>query len=177
VTAPSPSKPLIGRRERVDLPEWGIRGLRAKVDTGARTSAIHVEDIEYLDAAGAVLAAAPTPNGRTPAPDEAVRARFDVILHRRASDRRVTIEADLVRTSVVRPSHGKAQQRPVVETTLRLGPVARRIQVSLVCRKHMLCRMLLGRTALEGFLVDASRKYVLVGGPGGRREGRRKEAT
>lgn len=174
---PPPQKTplLIGWRERIDLPEWDIRRLRAKIDTGARTSAIHVENIEYLNAAGDVIPPPPPPapgsspalsNGRSPAPtvpDDATRARFDVMLHRRNKKRCVTIEADLVRTSTVRSSHGRPRQRPVVETTFLLAGVERRIQISLVSRRHMLCRMLLGRTALDGdFTVDPAAKYLLT---------------
>jgi hypothetical protein len=78
----------------------------------------------------------------------------------------VTIEADLVRTSTVRSSHGRRQQRPVVETVFRLAGIERRIQISLVSRRYMLCRMLLGRTALNGdFTVDPAAKYLLTRRP------------
>jgi hypothetical protein len=88
------------------------------------------------------------------------------MLHRRNHNRCITIEADLVRTSTVRPSDGRPQRRPVVETTLRLGPVQRRIQLSLVSRRDMLCRMLLGRTALDGdFTVDPAAANLLTARP------------
>ncbi|MCR9076217.1 MAG: RimK/LysX family protein, partial [bacterium] len=54
------------------------------------------------------------------------------------------------------------QQRYVCETLIHIGKVERRIEISLVSRKGMLCRMLLGRTALDGLLVDAASKYVLT---------------
>ncbi len=155
---------LIGWRERVTLPEWGIGPLRAKIDTGARTSAIHVENIEYLDDAGSVVGETGAGAGAArPVPPEARRVRFDVMLHRRNEDRRMTIEAELVRAASVRPSHGTAQQRPVVQTLLRLGGLERRIELSLVSRRGMLCRMLLGRRALEGLAIDPGAKYVLTG--------------
>lgn len=129
----------IGWREYIELPDWGIDRVRVKVDTGARTSAIHVAQIEELD------------NGHV---------GFEVVIRERPRMRTIMIEAPLVRTAVVKPSSGKRQQRPVVRTTMRLGGVEKEIEISLVCRKGMLCRMLLGRTALEDdFLVDASRKY------------------
>lgn len=133
-------QPIVGWRERIDIPDWGVRRVRAKIDTGARTSAIHVDHIEEISAE---------------------RVRFEVVL--RESPRRTTmVEADVVRSSSVRPSSGRAQQRPVVLVKLRIGEVEREAEVSLVSRKGMLCRMLVGRRALEGLLVDPTRRYLLT---------------
>ena len=132
------AKKIIGRREYVAFPDWGIRGVEAKVDTGARTSAIHVDNVKRLSEQ---------------------RVRFDVVLNRKV-DKRVQVEADLVRYSRVRSSTGHLQERLVVATTMRIGTVRRRIELSLVSRKQMLCRMLLGRTALGGFLVDVDAKHL-----------------
>ncbi len=132
---------VIGRREWVALPEWGIPRLRAKIDTGARTSAIHVSSIEYL---------------------EDGRLRFEVVRRERPHRRSVTVEADHAREARVRPSSGKTQHRPVVRTVVQIGAWEREIELSLVCREGMLCRMLLGRRALNGLLVDPSAKDVLT---------------
>lgn len=132
-------QPILGWRERVDIPEWGVRGVRAKIDTGARTSAIHVDHIEPL--------------GED-------RVRFEVVV-RESPRRTVLVEADVVRWSSVRPSSGRAQQRPVVRTQLHIGAEQREAEVSLVSRKGMLCRMLVGRRALDGLLVDPHRRYLL----------------
>jgi hypothetical protein len=134
---------VVGWRELVDLPEWGITGVRAKIDTGARTSAIHVGEIEEL-------------------PGD--RVRFEVVARERPE--RVTrwVEAGLARTSVVKPSSGERQERPVVRTTIRIGATEHEAELSLVCRRGMLCRMLVGRTALEGaFVVDPGRTHVADG--------------
>jgi len=140
-----PQLPVIGWRERVDLPEWGVHRILAKIDTGARTSAIHVEHIE--------------PIGED-------RVRFEVVIARARGDRpeqTVPVEASLVRTAKIRPSTGRLQRRPVVEAVVQIGPVRQSIELSLVSREHMLCRMLLGRSALAGAaLVDVSRTYVLT---------------
>ncbi|MFG0312574.1 MAG: ATP-dependent zinc protease, partial [Phycisphaerales bacterium] len=121
----------------------------AKIDTGAQTSAIHVEHLEVLDGS---------------------RVRFDVVVARatkKRPERTVSVETDLVRTARVRPSTGKLQRRPVVEALVQIGPVARRVELSLVSREHMLCRMLLGRTALAGsVLVDVSQTYLLTNAKG-----------
>lgn len=133
----------IGWREFIALPDWGIRMVRAKIDTGARTSAIHTGEIETLD------------DGRV---------RFEVIVREKPERKTVWVTAEPVRESVVKPSSGEKQQRIVCRTRMRLGPVEREIELSLVCRAGMLCRMLLGRHALDGaFLVDASRKYLVSG--------------
>jgi hypothetical protein len=79
--------------------------------------------------------------------------------------KRVTqwIEAETERESRVKPSSGKPQQRVVCKTAMGIAGIEHEIELSLVCRKGMLCRMLIGRTALAGvFAVDPSRKYVLT---------------
>lgn len=135
----------LGWRERVDFPEWGLRGVRAKVDTGARTSAIDVATIEEL------------PDGTL---------RFEVVTRLKPTRKTVWVTAEPARRSVVKPSHGERQERHVCVTRVRIGPHEREIELSLVCRAQMLCRMLLGRTALAGqFVVDPERKYVASARP------------
>jgi hypothetical protein len=131
---------LIGWTEYVDLPDWGVRRLLAKVDTGARSSALHVENIRELPR-GIVL--------------------FDVVLHRERRDRRVHVRAHVSRRSRVRSSNGQLSSRLFVETTLRLGGVEKSIEVGLVDRTKMIHRMLLGRAALAGpFLVDVDHRML-----------------
>jgi hypothetical protein len=131
----------IGWTEFIDLPEWGVKRLRAKVDTGARTSALHVDNVEEL------------PRNRI---------QFDIIVHREKRDRHVRVTARINRISRVRSSNGKTEARYFVTTTLRLGPVEKEIEVSLVDRGRMIHRMLLGRTALSGpFLIDVDRRMLL----------------
>jgi hypothetical protein len=142
VTRSDPDPLVIGAIEYVDFPEWRILRLRAKIDTGARTSALHVEDIREL------------------APD---RVRFDVRLSRNQSDRRVTVEARVVRRGQVRLSNGELETRIFVAVRLRIGPVEREIEVGLVDRGRMIFRMLIGRRALgQAFLIDPSRRYLLT---------------
>ncbi len=140
---PETEQLVVGWREFVDLPEWGIRGVRAKIDTGARTSAIHVAEIDYV---------------------EGERVRFKVVYRERPVRKTKWIEADLIRQAVVKPSSGKRQERPVVRTIIRIGSRDHEAELSLVNRKGMLCRMLVGRKALEGaFLVDPGRTHVADG--------------
>lgn len=134
-----PDKITLGWREYVRLPDWGIR-VRAKVDTGARTSAIHVDHVEELGGD---------------------RIRFEVVVREKPERKTVWIEAETVREAAVKPSSGKRQNRPVVRTMMKLGGVKQKIELSLVCRKGMLCRMLIGRKALEGrYVVDPDQKYL-----------------
>lgn len=139
----SAAEPLIiGVTEYVDIPEWRIVRLRAKIDTGARSSALHVENIREL-------------------PSE--RVRFDVRLSRSQSERRVTVEAKVARRGRVRASNGQVETRIFVLIRLRIGPVERDVELSLVDRGRMIFRMLIGRRALaQAFLVDPSRRYVLT---------------
>ena len=131
---------LIGWNELIDLPAWNVKRLRAKIDTGARSSALHVTDLRVL-------------------PDD--RVAFDVVLDRKKSHRRRQVVAPVTRVSRVRSSTGKYTRRYFVKTLLRLGEVEKTIEVSLVDREEMLFRMLLGRTALShDFLIDPGRRRL-----------------
>ena len=134
---------MIGLAEYVDFPEWQVFRLRVKVDTGARSSALHVDNLREL-AGGKV--------------------RFDVRLHRSRPERRVTIVAPVARRTRVRSSTGASEVRVFVTATIRVGPHSIRAEFGLVDRARMIYRMLLGRTALGSrFLVDPSRRYLLTG--------------
>jgi hypothetical protein len=131
----------IGYVEHVDLPEFRVFELPAKVDTGALTSALHVENLcEWED--GCVT--------------------FDILLDAGPGARRRNVQAELSRHGKVRSTSGKIESRLFVTTTLRIGVVERRIELGLVDRAKMNYRMLLGRRALTGlFIVDPQRRYVL----------------
>jgi hypothetical protein len=141
VNRSAPDPLIIGVTEYVDIPEWRIRRMRAKIDTGARSSALHVEQIRELGSG---------------------RVRFDVRLSRNQRERRVTVEADVARRGRVRASNGEVETRIFVRVRLRIGPLERDVELSLVDRGRMIFRMLIGRRALaHAFLVDPSRRYVL----------------
>ena len=134
-------KVVVGWNEFVELPEWGIRKLGAKVDTGAQTSALHVENIREI--------------GRG-------RISFEVVVHRTKRDRHFPVTAKISRQARVRSSNGEYDLRYFVKTKFRMGPVEKVIEVSLVDRGKMAHRMLLGRTALRrDFVVDVSRRHLL----------------
>jgi hypothetical protein len=83
-------------------------------------------------------------------------------MSRQHRDRRVAIEARVKRRTRVRSSLGHVEPRLIIEATLRIGPVLKRVELGLVCRKRLRCRMLLGRTALDSdFLVDSGRTCLL----------------
>jgi hypothetical protein len=134
---------LIGWKEYVALPEWGIRRLKAKIDTGARTSAVDAASYEIRETPAGLFAA--------------IRLR----LSRRKPERVTTVLAPVLRMIGVSNSSGQRQQRPLIETTLALGPVVKRIQLTVACREGMRFRLILGRKALEAdFIVDVSGKYL-----------------
>lgn len=147
---------VVGFVENIDLPEWGIAGLRGKIDTGARTSALHVSNIREV--AGG-------------------RVGFDVRLHRRNVDRTVHVETKIRRHGRVKPSSGDVQTRIFVLTTLQIGPVEREVEVSLVDRDKMIFRMLVGRSALgRGVVVDPNRRYVVTRRPRRKKRSKKKAA-
>jgi hypothetical protein len=129
---------IIGWREWVAFPEWSLK-MRAKVDTGAQSSAIDCSEIIEL-------------------PGE--RVRFTLRLDRN-DKKHITLEQPILRRKNVRSSTGHCKSRIFIEATMRLGSVEKRIVVSLVSRKKMVHRMLLGREALgRDFLVNSSAEHV-----------------
>jgi hypothetical protein len=139
-----PPSPLpIGWKEYVALPGWGVRRVRAKIDTGACTSALDVAGCEVEE----------TPAGPV--------ALLRLVLNRLRPERVRLVRTPVVRFVIVRNSGGAAERRPVVEVLARVGPVEKRIRLTVTSRAGMRCRMLLGREALRGaFVVDVRRKYV-----------------
>ena len=134
----------VGWKEYVGLPDWGIRRIKAKIDTGARTS--------VLDVAGCAM---------RPTADGSLVADLTLALGPRCRGRTRTVEVPVLRIVRVRNSGGAWEERPLIETTLRLGRVTKRILLTVTRRASMCFRMLLGRKALEGdFVVDVSRKYL-----------------
>ncbi|MCA9408059.1 MAG: ATP-dependent zinc protease [Candidatus Omnitrophica bacterium] len=138
-TAIEQKKKIVGWREYIDLPDWNIKKLKAKIDTGAKSSSIHVEEIEEISK---------------------TKISFYVILDK---DRgRKKIIAKPIHKGKVKSSIGVKTHRWYVETKVRIGDIERKIRINLVGREEMNFRMLIGRTALENdFLVDASHSYVL----------------
>jgi ribosomal protein S6--L-glutamate ligase len=133
----------LGWEEWVALPALGLPALRAKVDTGARTSALHAFDIE--------------PFG----PPHALHVRFTVEPVPGRPEVRVTCAAPVIDRRLVTSSNGESEHRFVIETELGLGDRRWPIEVSLTDRSAMTARMLLGRQALgDGATVSATEAFL-----------------
>lgn len=123
---------MIGWREWAGLPELGIPVIKAKVDTGARTSCLHATAIKPFKRRGEAW------------------VRFKVQPLQGGKKRIITCEAKLVARRMVSDSGGHREQRYVIETSLSLGDLSWPIEMTLTNRATMRFRMLLGRTAMAG---------------------------
>lgn len=145
--AASPSRtPLrIGWKEYLQFTEWDLRRIRVKIDTGARTSALDVVRYELIETAGGGL-----------------MATLLLALDRRHPGHFTRIHTPVLKMATVRNTGGIPEERPVVETAVRIGPIHKRIRITITNRSSMRYRMILGREALaDDFLIDVSRKYLL----------------
>jgi hypothetical protein len=134
---------LIGWREYLALPELGVSQIKAKIDTGARSSSLHAFGIEKFQHHGKA------------------RVRFQVHPYQRDSQHTIIAEADLLEEREIRNSGGHTQLRPVIETIIELGNMQWSIELTLTNRDVMGFRMLLGRQALRRkFLVDPGKSFL-----------------
>lgn len=151
--------PVIGWREWVGLPDFGIKMIKAKVDTGARSSSLHATHLQEFERDGRKW------------------VRFQVNPVQRKSDRTVELEAMVLDFRSVRSSSGKAAIRPVIVTNIELFGITWAVELTLASRDKMGFRMLLGREAFRGrFLVDAGKSYY-GGKPKRKKKTRRKEQS
>jgi hypothetical protein len=144
-----PKEPLkIGWREWVGLPDLRVGAIKAKIDTGARTSALHAYRIEPFRRGGALW------------------LRFELHPIQRSEAMKVTCEAHAIDERTVRNSGGGVERRYIINTLLKLGDASWPIELALANRDQMGFRMLLGRTALEGrALIEPGRSYLLGARP------------
>ncbi|MCB1246799.1 MAG: ATP-dependent zinc protease [Acidimicrobiia bacterium] len=134
----------IGWREWIVLPDLCPTPIKVKVDTGARTSALHAFRLRVND------------NGGQP------YATFEIHPHQRSREDSVRVRADVIGYKRVRSSNGKAERRPVIVTTARMGDREWPIEVTLTRRQEMGYRMLLGRSAMrQAFTVNPGRSFLL----------------
>lgn len=137
---------VLGWREWVSLPELGITWIKAKVDTGARTSALHAFELE------------PFKRG------DKDWVRFSVHPLQGESDTVIQCESPVLERRDVTDSGGHLENRPVIETELVLGSLSKRIELTLTDRDTMRFKMLLGRTAMRpNLLVYPSQSFKLGG--------------
>ena len=132
---------VLGWRELVQLPELGLAGVPAKIDTGARTSSLHAEALDLFDRDG----------------EKFVRFAID---HPEAGERQVC-EAVHVDVRGITSSNGEKQMRYVVKTPVTIGATTFRAEISLADRGEMAFPMLIGRSSLRRrFVVDAGRSWL-----------------
>lgn len=135
---------MLGWREWVSLPGLGIRSIKAKVDTGARSSALHTFKLETFSEEGIA------------------KVRFNI--HPYQHDLSVVRQcvSNLIDERNVTDSGGHTELRPVISTPVTLGGITKNIEITLTNRENMKFRMLLGRTAMCGdFSVDPAGSYLL----------------
>jgi hypothetical protein len=148
---PRDRRPIIGWREWVSLPDLGVDAIKAKVDTGARTSSIHAFDVEEVERGGEIT------------------LRFKIHPRQRSARGEIDVELPLVGWKRVRDSGGKVEERPVVSSMIELLGDSWPIELTLTRRDLLGFRMLLGREAIRGrFTVDPGGSYY--GGRRGRDE-------
>ena len=137
----------LGWREWVSLPDLGLPHIKAKVDTGARTSAIHAFALNTYEQ------------------DGEERVEFRMHPNQKDVETVIVCDAAVIDKRVVTDSGGHKEERLVIETALRIGVHEWPIEATLTARDDMLFRMLIGRTAMKGrAVVNPGRSYV-VGKP------------
>lgn len=133
----------VGWREWVGLPALGIARIKAKVDTGARTSALHAFALRPF-----------TEQGQR-------KIYFDIHPMQHNADNLVTCVADVVDQRIVTDSGGHEEERYVIRTPITIALQTWEIEITLTERENMLFRMLLGRSALKGrFSVNPARSFI-----------------
>lgn len=150
---------MVGWREWVALPDLGIPALKAKIDTGARTSALHAFELERFTEAGTD------------------KVRFGIHPLRRKPKLAIHCVADVVDERLVTDSGGHTEKRLVIVTPITLGQMTWPIEITLTNRDTMLFRLLLGRTAMHHRLTVDPTASFLTGKTLSRAYHRRKKST
>lgn len=136
-------RPHLGWREWVALPELGVEAIKAKIDTGARTSSLHAFDLEISERDGEPW------------------VEFSVHPVQRIDEPAVSVSARVTEHREVRSSNGEVEQRPVIVTDVEVAGQRFPIEVTLTNRDEMGFRMLLGRSAVrDRFLVDPGESFL-----------------
>lgn len=132
---------LIGWSETISFPKFKLKDLKVKIDTGAKTSALHAEEIEHINVRGKKY------------------VKFVVV---NDFGRRKIIKAPLIEERAIKSSTGNKTLRPVVKTAIKLGRHEYEIEITLIDRNLMGFKMLLGREALKNrFVINPARAHLL----------------
>ena len=134
---------IIGWREWVSFPELGIKTIKAKMDTGARTSALHVSNIRVSKRTGIV--------------------KFTIHPAQRKWRPIIEASAKMISLREIKSSNGQLSVRPVIKTDIKIGEDVYPVELSLVNRDLMGFRLLLGRSALKNrYTVDSGKSFLLL---------------
>ena len=137
------NKLTIGWREWVKMPDLHVESIKAKIDTGAKTSAIHAENIQFIKRKGREY------------------VKFDIYPLQKNKRKKNTATAELFDIRQVRSSNGQMEKRPVIITDIELDGESWPIEMTLTKRDVMGFRMLLGRQAFQGrYLIDVEKSFL-----------------
>lgn len=134
---------IIGFREWVSLSELNLPAIKAKIDTGAKTSSLHAYDIKIIKR------------------NDKNFVNFKVHPIQKNDILIVECEALLIDQRTVTDSGGHKESRYVIQTTIQMGRLKKKIELTLTNRIGMKYRMLIGREALKQFYIDPSQSYLL----------------
>ena len=132
---------FVGWRESVSLPTFKLLDLKAKIDTGAKTSALHADDIEFVTEKGKKF------------------VKFSIITD---EGKKKHIKSRFLEEREIKSSTGQKTIRPVVKTMIRMGKSEFEIEITLINRDLMGFKMLIGRDALAGhYIINPAKSYLL----------------
>lgn len=134
---------LVGWREWATLPKLNVPLIKVKIDTGAKTSALHAYDLEIVEN-----------NGKKYAHFFIHPLQKNDVISRKAV-------AEIIDDRVVKSSNGQLEKRPVIKSLIEIGEYSWEIEITLTKRDIMHHRMLLGREAMNHMLIDPSKSYCL----------------
>ncbi len=138
------TKTVLGWREAIDLPELKIKSLPAKIDSGARTSSLHAEEIEFVKIAAE--------NWVT----------FFVSIEKSGQLKRIKCKAKLIATKKIKSSTGHTEVRPIIWTQIKMGEHTFDTPITLTDRSEMGFKMLIGRNTLRpNYIVDCAKSFQL----------------